>query len=82
MDTKLWLALGNKISKLYIYIYKEFCVGGSKQKQCFMHHIELLAPNSSILSSYRTVTKFIDDFIIIDSHCKLFVLLYTPLTVP
>ena len=36
------------------YIYKEFCVGGSKQKKCFMRHIELLAPNSSILSSYRT----------------------------
>ena len=55
--------------------------------------IELLAPNSSILIepeidkkfyieySYRTVTKFIDDFVIVDSHCKLFVLLYTSLTV-
>ena len=69
---------------IYISIYKEFCVGGSKQKQCFMCHIELLVPNNSILSSYRTATKFIDDFVIIDSHCKLFtlfMLLYAPLTV-
>ena len=26
---------------VYMKIYKEFCVGGSKQKQCFMCHIEL-----------------------------------------
>ena len=34
---------------LYNNIYKEFCVGGSKAKQCYIFHIAPRGVNSSIL---------------------------------
>ena len=49
-------------------------MGGLKQKQYYICHIELLIPNSSIMSSYRMATKATGDFTTNDSQHKLLVL--------
>ena len=50
---KLKLKYYKSIS-VYIYIYKEFCVGGSKAKTVLYFHIAPRGVNCAILSVYRT----------------------------
>ena len=53
---------------IYIYIYKEFCVGVSKQKTVLYSPY---ARNSSILSSYRTGSVFLNSNIMRKHTCTV-----------